>query len=66
MVDVPTARRHGVCPECEGYQDGPCDDPDCQGCELDLCPGCGGTGDFASWQTSDEAPGGEAGTGGAA
>lgn len=56
MVDIPTAERHGICPECEGYlgrhdEDGygiDCPNENCLGsCPQCWCPGChdGNTGD---------------------
>lgn len=55
MVDVATAEHHGVCPDCEGYGEHPCDEDQdkCVGClagEHDACPSCGGDGSFAVWQ----------------
>jgi hypothetical protein len=46
MVDIPTAKHHGVCPVCEGYggaaDDSGCwDNPDCAGsCPKCWCPTC--------------------------
>jgi hypothetical protein len=44
MVDIATAKHHGVCPECEGYSGGDiedCPNPICIGsCPQCWCEGC--------------------------
>ncbi len=65
MVDIPTAKQHGICPICEGYggrdamDDDPCerDDSTCAGsCPKCWCPGCHdgwSGGDFGSREAYD-------------
>jgi hypothetical protein len=45
VVDVPTAKHHGICPDCEGYGGNSelegCPNEDCIGsCPSCWCPGC--------------------------